>query len=64
MTAGDQVLAVAGGDAANPTITGLHDLYVRGSKDRERLHAAVAAPDLTDGWRIWAQKRLDDLDRG
>lgn len=60
---GHYVSSVAPGDPANLTIAELHDLYVNGRRDRERLYAAVVSPDMTDGWRLWAQKRLDELDR-
>jgi len=61
LQAGDSIVALEAGDPANITIAELHDLYVNGRADRDRLAAALAGPDMTDGWRDWIDRRLAEL---
>lgn len=60
---GDAVTPVTRGADGNLTIAELHDLYVNGRKDHDRLRAALVSPDLTEGWRDWARKRIEEIER-
>lgn len=61
---------VAGGDAvvlvhtdpAAPTVAEVHDVYVSGAGDAERLRRVAATPGLAEGWRAWMQKRIAEAD--
>jgi MOSC domain-containing protein YiiM len=65
VTAGDRILLEQKGDPRNPTIAEVHRLYVQGRDDTEGLQAALQGPDVTDGWREWFERRLEEaLRRG
>jgi MOSC domain-containing protein YiiM len=54
---GDAVVLVRS-DPAAPTIAEVHDLYVNGAGDAERLRCVAAAPGLSEGWRAWMERRI------
>lgn len=62
---GDRIRLEQAGDRRNPTIADVHRLYVHGRDDVDGLQAALQGPDITDGWREWFERRLEEaLRRG
>jgi len=58
--AGDAVERVEA-HPAGLSIAEVHRLYAHGRADAEGLRRAVAVPELPEGWRSWAEKRLAEL---
>lgn len=63
VAAGDAIEELESADPRNISVAELHRLYVAGRRDSGGLRAALDSPDLTDGWREWAQNRLAELER-
>jgi MOSC domain-containing protein YiiM len=61
---------VAAGDAielvhshpASPTVADIHDIFVNGRTDLDRLRWAAKTPALESGWREWMEKRIAEAD--
>jgi MOSC domain-containing protein YiiM len=60
VAAGDEIVLRQAGDPRNPTIAEIHRLYVSGRDDIDALTAALQGPDITDGWRSWFERRLEE----
>lgn len=51
----------ADADPRNPTVGDVHRLYASKNRDRADLTRLATAPDATDGWRSWAEKKIGSL---
>lgn len=60
IAAGDEITLHRKGDSRNPTITEIHRLYAHGRDDVDGLSAALQGPGVTQGWRGWFEKRLEE----
>lgn len=61
VAAGDAVERVHG-DPANPTVADIHDIFVNGRTDLDRLRWAAQTPALERGWCGWMEKRIREAE--
>jgi MOSC domain-containing protein YiiM len=61
VAAGDPVSRVHS-DPGSPTVADIHDIFVNGRDDLDRLRWAADTHTLEHGWRSWMKKRIVEID--